>query len=62
MELKEQMIKGMVNEVHSWDIESVRTKAKELYRQELDLLTEKELMNRYNNLTFNCLEDGSPRP
>lgn len=62
MELKEQMIKGMVNEVHSWDINSVREKAKELYRKELEVLPEIELMNRYDNLEFNCLEDGMPRP
>lgn len=62
MELKEQMIKGMVNEVNSWDINSVREKAKELYRKELEVLPEIELMNRYDNLEFNCLEDGNPRP
>ncbi len=62
MEFRKTMIDGMVHELNCWSKEDLMEKTKELYRQELEMLPVKELMNKYNNLTFNCLEDGSPMP
>jgi len=62
MELKKVMIDEMVNELNCWDRPDLISKATVIYRQELESMTVEELLYKYNNLTFHCLEDGSPRP
>jgi len=61
-DIKSKMVNDMVNELNCWDTHALVKKAKVVYRKELAELPLQDLLHKYNELTFHCLEDGRPMP